>query len=95
MRFDTPTIDDLLFLATPEAASILRVSGDGVLKFSRLIGAGLATFSLTMQNGPLILYSVSLTPRGTQLMNAWRGGDRKAVAEVLGDSSATTASPAS
>ena len=83
--FDTPTIDDLLFLATQEASSILRVSGDGVLKFSRLIGAGLATFGVTMQNGPLILYSVCLTPKGKQLLNAWRSGDRGAVAGSLGD----------
>lgn len=82
--FDTPTIDDLLFLASQEATS-LRVSGDGVLKFSRLIGAGLATFGLMMQNGPLILYSVSLTPKGAQLVNAWRSGNRSAVAEALGD----------
>ena len=82
--FDTATIDDLLFLATPEAAN-LRVSGDGVLRFSRLVGAGLASFNLFMQNGPLILYSVGLTPKGTQLVNAWRSGNRQAVAQVLGN----------
>src|SRR5437899_194166 len=48
--FDANTIDDLLFLSTPEALS-LRVSGDGALKFSRLVAAGLATFQLAMQNG--------------------------------------------
>lgn len=82
--FDTATIDDLLFLATPQAAD-LRVSGDGVLKFSRLIGAGLATFSLFMANGPLLLYSVGLTQKGVHLINAWRSGDRQAVAQVLGN----------
>lgn len=46
--FDTQTIDDLLFLATDEAAH-LKVSGDGVLKFSRLIAARLATFGLTQR----------------------------------------------
>ena len=81
--FDTATIDDLLFLATPEAVN-LRVSGDGVLKFSRLVGAGLASFNLFMQNGPLILYAVGLTPKGAQLVNAWRSGNRQAVAQVLG-----------
>lgn len=82
--FDTATIDDLLFLAT-ESAAKLRVSGDGVLKFSRLIGTGLATFDLYMQNGPLILYQVALTTKGRQLVDAWRSGDRQAVGKVLGD----------
>ena len=82
--FDTATIDDLLFLAAPQAAN-LRVSGDGVLKFSRLVAAGLASFNLFMQNGPLILYSVGLTQKGAQLVNAWRSGNRQAVAQVLGN----------
>lgn len=82
--FDTATIDDLLFLASAPAAN-LRVSGDGVLKFSRLVAAGLATFSVFMQNGPLILYQVGLTPKGTQLVDAWRSGNRQAVGQVLGN----------
>ena len=82
--FDTATLDDLLFLATPQAAD-LHVSGDGVLKFSRLVAAGLATFALFMANGPLLLYTVRLTPKGAHLVNAWRSGDRQAVAQVLGD----------
>ena len=81
--FDTATLDDLLFLAMPEAAN-LHVSGDGVLKFSRLVAAGLATFQVFMQNGPLILYAVGLTPKGTHLVNAWRSGNRQAVAQLLG-----------
>ncbi len=81
--FDQQSIDDLLFLATPEADG-LRVSGDGALKFSRLVAAGLATFQLFMQNGPLLLYKVGLTPKGTQLVTAWRLGNRQAVRELLG-----------
>src|ERR1035441_4161897 len=92
--FDTPTIDDLLFLAIPQVES-LQVTGDGVLKFSRLIAAGFATFNLTMQNGPLILYAVRLAPKGVQLINAWREGDRKAVAETLGGSYTVTDAPGS
>ena len=53
--FDTGTIDNLLFLDSPQIGT-LRVSGDGVLKFSRLIAANLAGFGLVMQNGPLLLY---------------------------------------
>jgi hypothetical protein len=48
--FDTNTIDDLLFLASP-ARSELYVSGDGVLKFSRLIGSGFAAFALHVAKG--------------------------------------------
>ena len=81
--FDVATIDDLLFLATPEAGH-LRVYGDGVLKFSRLVAAGLASFSLVMQNGPLVLYDVALTDKGMQLLDAWRSGNRQAVSQMLG-----------
>jgi hypothetical protein len=81
--YDTSTLDDLLFLSSAEVAN-LRVSGDGVLKFTRLIAGGLATFQLFMQNGPILLYTVSLTQRGQQLVNVWRGGDRAAVAAFLG-----------
>ena len=83
--FDTDTIDGLLFLASSEVSN-LRVSGDGVLKFSRLIAAGLATFSLVMQNGPLLLYQVGLTQKGTDLINAWKSGDRRQVESALGPS---------
>jgi len=82
--YDTAAIDDLLFLSTPEVAD-LRVSGDGVLKFSRLVAGGLVTYRLFMQNGPILLYEVNLTNRGAQLVAAWRSGDRAAVASALGD----------
>jgi|SRR3990167_1444218 len=82
--FDVQTIDDLLFLACPQANN-LRVSGDGVLKFSRLIASGLASFSLAMQNGPLLLYSVCLTDKGKHLVSAWCSGNRHDVAQVLGN----------
>jgi HNH endonuclease len=81
--FDTDTIDDLLFLEATQQAD-LRVSGDGVLKFSRLIGGGLAGFDVVMQNGPLILYRVGLTGKGNQLVDAWKSGNRKAVALAFG-----------
>jgi hypothetical protein len=81
--FDANAIDDLLFLRTPNIAN-LRVSGDGVLKFSRLIAAGLAQFNLMMQNGPLVIYQVSLTAKDSQLIDAWQAGNRNAVAVALG-----------
>jgi hypothetical protein len=48
---DANAVDDLLFKA-PNIASLM-VSGDGILKFSRLIAAGLAEFGVYMQNGPI------------------------------------------
>jgi hypothetical protein len=81
--FDSAALDQLLFLNRPEVAD-LRVSGDGVLQFSRLIAAGLVTFRLFIQNGPLILYQVMLTDRGRSLVAAWSLGDRLALARVLG-----------
>lgn len=80
--FDIATVDHLLFLNRPEAKS-LRVSGDGVLQFSRLISAGLATFGVAMQNGPLILYWVTLTNKGKSLVEAWTSGNREAVARAM------------
>src|SRR5579863_56127 len=80
--FDIATVDHLLFLNRPEAKS-LRVSGDGVLQFSRLISASLATFGVAMQNGPLILYWVTLTNKGKLLVDAWTSGNREAVARAM------------
>jgi hypothetical protein len=81
--FDAATLDNLLFLASPSVTN-LRVSGDGVLQFSRLVAAGLAEFQLFMQNGPMLLYTVALTPKGAHLVNAWRTGDRESIAGLLG-----------
>lgn len=81
--FDVFALDQLLFLVKKECVD-LRVSGDGVLSFARLIAAGLATFELKTQNGPLVVYSVSLTKPGEQLISAWKSGDRNAVRKVLG-----------
>lgn len=80
--FDVFALDQLLFLNKPEASD-LRVSGDGVLGFARLVSAGLATFQLSMQNGPLFLYTLSLTASGKQLVTAWLSGNRAAVDKVL------------
>lgn len=80
--FDTHTIDDLLFLGTNEA-STLRLSGDGVLKFSRLIASGLATFYQVDAAWAERYYAVSLTAKGEQLISAWKAGNRDAVARAI------------
>ena len=80
--FDTNAIDQLLFLDRLRERQ-LGVSGDGVLQFSRLIAAGLAEFRLLIQNGPILLYEVLLTPRGTMLVQAWREGQLEALESAL------------
>ena len=84
--FDVQTIDDLLFLGNPDVATHLHVSGDGVTKFSRLIGAGLASFDVHMRNGPIVLYRLGLTEKGLRLIKAWQSGNRQLLAEMMGGS---------
>ncbi len=81
--FDKSAIDDLLFLSKLEPRE-LAISGDGVLKFSRLIAADLAAFKLLLQNGPIVLYEVGVTDKGEALINAWKAGDREGVKSALG-----------
>ncbi len=80
--FDIETIDNLLFLEKL-LPNQLSISGDGVLKFSRLIAANLADFRLVMQNGPLVLYDVQLTAKGKMLISAWKSGNREEVTHAL------------
>lgn len=82
--FDTQAIDDLLFLADSQVVNHLHLSGDGVAKFSRLIGAGLATFDVFMRNGPIVLYRIGLTPKGAQLIQAWQSGNRELLTQMMG-----------
>lgn len=81
--FDQRDIDDLLFLDTPQPYP-LEVTGDGVVKFSRLIGAGLATYHLAIHGRETLRYRLSLTDRGLQLVHAWKSGDRVALERALG-----------
>ena len=85
--FDTNTIDDLLFLSMPEADD-LRISADGVLKFTRLIASGLATAHMALRNNSsnhyICLYRIALTSKGKLLVDAWRSGDREKVSAVFG-----------
>ena len=83
--FDQRDIDDLLFLDTPQPYR-LEVSGDGVVKFSRLIGAGLATYGVAVHDhsGGTLRYRLSLTDRGARLVHAWKSGDRAALAKAQG-----------
>jgi hypothetical protein len=82
--FDVEAIDRLLFLETC-GVDFLIVSGDGVLHFARLIAAGLATAEQKANNNWLLVtYSVCISPKGRQLVEAWRQGDRTRLREVMG-----------
>jgi hypothetical protein len=82
LAFDKDAIDNLLFLKC-EGIEHLKVSGDGVLRFSRLIAANLVGFRLYMKNGPILIYQLGLTPKGNQLIEAWQAGDREGVAQAI------------
>jgi hypothetical protein len=89
--FDLEAIDKLLFLEMcPE--DYLIVSGDGVLNFSRLIAAGLASVKLMVNNAnQLVTYSINLSDKGRHLITAWKSGNRNIISEFLGvEAGATT-----
>lgn len=79
--FDTNTIEQLIFLNGD--IENLKISGDGVLRYDRLIAAGLAAFNVFLRNGPIILYDVGLTQKGVILVDAWKSGDREALQTAL------------
>jgi hypothetical protein len=82
--FDLDAIDKLLFLASCKR-DFLIVSGDGVLHFSRLIAAGLATVHMKANNNfQLVTYAINLHEKGRQLIEAWKQGDRIRLKEVMG-----------
>ncbi len=82
--FDRDAIDKLLFLHTTPTDQ-LALSGDGVLTFSRLISAGLATYTCKANNAwQLVTYTVTLTEKGRQLVTAWSSGDRHLLEKALG-----------
>lgn len=80
--FDTETIDYLLFLDKSNIGN-LRISGDGVLNFSRLIAADLADFQMLKYSDPHATYSVRLSEKGRNIVEAWKSGDRRAVEEAM------------
>jgi hypothetical protein len=82
--FDVESIDRLLFLAGC-SHDFLIVSGDGLLHFDRLIGAGFACGTLKGNNNWLIVtYAVNITDKGRQLIEAWKQGDRGRLSTFLG-----------
>jgi hypothetical protein len=82
--FDKESISNLLYLKQT-ASKMVPISGDGVLQFSHLIASGLADYNLYMQNGPLLLFLVYLTPKGNRIIEAWFSGNRDQVRQALND----------
>lgn len=81
--FDVEAIDRLLFLESYKK-DFLVVSGDGLLHFSRLIAAGLATGEQKSNNNwQLVTYAVNLSDKGRQLVSSWKLGDRTRLREVV------------
>jgi hypothetical protein len=80
--FDRLAIDDLLFLEKLPR-NTLALSGDGVLKFSKLLAAGMAQFVLLMQNGPIVTYDIFLTPKGKMIVEAWKQGEKEKLEKAI------------
>jgi hypothetical protein len=75
--FDRQAVDQLMFLAQNRPERPLLVSGDGVVRFASLIGAGYADYSLIANNkNQIVTYSVDLSDRGVALVRAWESGRR-------------------
>ncbi len=82
--FDIDAIDRLLFLDLC-AEDLLVVSGDGLLHFGRLIAAGLATFQQKANNNwQIVTYTVNISDKGHQIIDAWKQGDRTRLKTVMG-----------
>lgn len=82
--FDLDAVDRLLFLR-PLKKDTLVVSGDGLLHFGRLISAGLVTFTQKANNNwQIVTYSLNISERGSQIVDAWRQGDRTRLKQIIG-----------
>ena len=91
--FDVEAVDRLLFLESC-AKDFLVVSGDGLLHFSRLIAAGFAVAELKSNNNwQLVTYAVNIHPKGQQLIDAWKQGDRVRLKEAMGGPGRTSQRP--
>jgi len=79
--FDANAIDLLLFLSQA-AEGFLSLSGDGVLRLASLLSAGMVEVQKQGRASPFV-YSVSLSSQGRRLVDAWKRGDRGALAAAL------------
>jgi hypothetical protein len=83
--FDVEAVDRLLFLELCNTPDFLVVSGDGLLQYARLIAAGMAEMVQKANNNfQLVTYTVGISNKGRQLIEAWRQGDRTRLKVALG-----------
>ena len=81
--FDIESVDRLLFLEMCPT-DYLIVSGDGLIQFSRLIAAGLASVAMKANNSwQLVTYAVNISDKGRLLIQAWKSGERSTIATAL------------
>ena len=81
--FDREAIDQLNFLSLC-SKDYLVVSGDGLLHYSRLISAGLASVEQKGNNNWLIVsYAINISEKGQRLIEAWKSGNREAIGLAL------------
>jgi hypothetical protein len=82
--FDIDAVDRLMFLKGLEK-DFLVVTGDGLLHFSRLIAAGLATVDLKKNNDwQIVTCAVNISEKGRLIIEAWQQGDRVRLQKVIG-----------
>lgn len=93
--FDKEAIDSLLFLHMLGKYSSPIISGDTVMKYSRLIAAGLVSYrehadhrwsssDIMSSHWEHLGYCLMLTEKGKILVSAWKQGDREALKSALG-----------
>lgn len=81
--FDVQTIDKLMFLESI-AKDKLIVTGDGLLRFDRLIAANLATFQQKANNNnQLVTYAVNISEKGKKIVFAWKDGKLDEISKSL------------
>jgi hypothetical protein len=86
--FDQVSVDLLLYLHRIPTDNI-QYSGDGVLRFARLIAAGLVEFYTpnrrSLSVGSTSNHWIRLSCSGTLLIEAWLKGDRTAIEQALSE----------
>ena len=100
--FDKNAIDCLLFLDSFSKEESPIISGDTVMKYSKLIASGLIKYKLRYQREmrtgfkeilserPLLGYTLSLTPKGKMVVSAWKKGDQRKLERTLADVDVTS-----
>ncbi len=88
--FDWESVDLLLFVYSKANLSQLHISGDGILRFAKLLVAGLIDYGPVQLGANVVrgsyyrYYSLRPTERGETLVRLWKSGDMEALKTCLG-----------